>query len=304
MKKLSREELCQFNEFLVKQIYLTNRRIIQPLYRGDNLMNLREKLGIYYSKSETDYKELLSRLFMVGEKSKHFYSEEYFKSSNRTIRIDESNETVFHYIFDNLNSSIKSKNSITISFFEKNLLLKSYFSDKKNNKRIFSSSALSANENERIFFKNYYLSLLHQLGAINYKNKSHFVSASTDFTVAQDFSSNDSSSKRIIIHAWRPVNGKITHRFEKYNLPKYKSVPYRNQKEFSSLAGILPHYIIGLETLRDHKIFINPSIFANPISDDLFINGLNINQENFGEVLKLTNYGKSFEVRRNEIYEK
>lgn len=305
MGKLNRKELSQFNEFLLKQIYLTNRKMIQPLYRGDNLENLHYKLGVFYSKTETGHQELLKRLFMVGEKSKHFYSQEYFKSSKgSTMGIDECNKIVFDYIFDNVNNSIKSKNSYTINFFERNPLFKNYFLDKKNNKRMFSLSVLSANQNEQIFFKNYYLSLLHQLAGINYKNQSHFVSASTDFAVAQDFSGNKSSSKGIIIHAWKPTSKKIACRFEKYNLPKYISVPYRNQKEFSSLAGILPHYIIGLEILNDHKLFINPNIFTNPVSDNLFIDGLNINQEDFGEVLKETNYRASFEISDGKVYER
>ena len=73
MKNLSRQDLIHFNEFLLRQIRLTQRRIIYPLYRGDKLKNIFDRLGVFYDEVEPDYKQLLDRLFMVGEKSRNFY---------------------------------------------------------------------------------------------------------------------------------------------------------------------------------------------------------------------------------------
>jgi hypothetical protein len=303
MENLSIQDLTQFNAFLLKQIRLTQRKIICPLYRGDKLENLFTRLGSSYNEAkEPNYEQLLSRLFMVGEKSRNFYSDEFFQKDNRTIRIDDCDENVFNYIFDNINSSLKSKNTHTISFFDKNEKFKQFFSNKAANKQIFSSAILAAKESEQIYFKNYYLILLHQLGSINYRDSSHLVSTSMDYKVAQNFASGNYPSKSIVIHAWTTVNA-YRDKFKKYRLPKYSGMPYKNQKEISVLAGILPHYIIGLEIIEDEIFFINPNIFINAITDNLFIDGLDIDQTDFDEVLKQTKYRKSFWVQGDKIRE-
>ena len=274
------------------------------MYRGDKLKNLFERLGIFYNEDEPDYKQLLDRLFMVGEKSRNFYADEFFKaSSSRSIKIDDCNEKVFKYIFDNINDSIKSKNSSTIAFFDKNEEFKQFFLNEKDNKETFLKAFSSANENEQIYFKNYYLTLLHQLDAINYKNSSHVVSTSLDSSVAQKFAMAKLSGKSVILHCWTPKNNEINN-FKKHGLPKYKNAPYKNEKEVSILAGILPHYIIGLQVIEDEVFFINPNIFSNPVNDNLFIQGFNINQDGFDEIIKLTKYKKSFESQGNKIRER
>lgn len=304
MKNLSRQDLIHFNEFLLRQIRLTQRRIIYPLYRGDKLKNLFDRLGIFYDETEPDYKQLVSRLFMIGEKSRNFYSDEFFQThNNRTIRIDDCDENVFNYIFDNINSSLKSKNTYTKSFFDKNEKFKQFFLNKAANKKIFSSAILTAEKNEQVFFKNYYLTLLHQLGSINYRDSSHLVSTSKDYKIAKSFAGDNFSSRRIVIHAWTTVNARLS-KFKKYGLPKYSGMPYKSQNEISILAGILPHYIIGLQIIDDENFFINPNIFINPITDNLFIDGLNINQDDFDNVLRQTNYRKSFEVQGSKIRER
>ena len=304
MKNLSRQDLIHFNELLLRQIQLTQRRIIYPLYRGDKSKNLFDRLGIYYDEVEPNYNQLVSRLFMIGEKSRNFYSEEFFQTPNsRTIRIDDCDENVFNYIFDNINSCLKSKNTYTKAFFDKNEQFKQFFLNKTANKKKFSLAILAAEENEQVFFKNYYLTLLHQLGSINYKDNSHLVSTSKNYKIAKDFAGDNLSSKRIIIHAWTTVKARLS-KFKKYELPKYNGRPYKTQKEISILAGILPHYIIGLQIIEDEIFFINPNIFINPITDNLFIDGLNINQADFDEILKQTNYRKSFEVQGRRIRER
>lgn len=274
------------------------------MYRGDKLKNLFDRLGIFYDEAEPDYNQLVSRLFMIGEKSRNFYSDKFFQThNNRTIRIDDCDENVFNYIFDNINSSLKSKNTYTKSFFDKNEQFKQFFLNKAANKKIFSSAILAAEKNEQVFFKNYYLTLLHQLGSINYRDSSHLVSTSKDYKIAKNFAGDNFSSKRIVIHAWTTVTARLS-KFKKYGLPKYSGMPYKSQNEISILAGILPHYIIGLQIIDDERFFINPNIFINPITDNLFIDGLNINQDDFDNVLRQTNYRKSFEVQGSKIRER
>lgn len=304
IKKLDRQELLQFNLFLLEKEKLTRGKIITPIFRGDKLENLFIRLGIDYSETQNDYKELLYRLFMIGEKAKHFYSTEFYKPNYTTaITIDDCNEKVFEYIFDNISITSKSNNSHTRKFFNRNIAFKDFFQNKRDNKKQFVSNALSANVNEQKDFRNYYLTLLHQLGSIKYKNKTHLVSASTDKFIAESFAINKLTIKGIILHAWKP-SYKSLLQLKKFGLPKYTNSPYPHQKEISILAGILPHYIIGLEIIEDKEFYINPSIFSNTINCNLFTNGLEINQDNFDEVLKQTKYEKPFVMSGNQIQER
>lgn len=250
LQNLKKSELIHFNEFLLKLIELTQKRLIYTLYRGDSLFNLYTKLGLPYSEEETEHKELLKRLFLIGEKAKNFYSDELIielnsgeLNSGRNVKIDSCNEEVLRKIFDNLNKAVKNKNEFSEKFFNINKAFKEYFLNKQNK---ISFVTTIQNSIYKLSLRNYYLKLLHQLASINYKNSSHFVSTTQDSDVAIGFASHSNSNKKVIIHCWS-TNSYPIGRLRKLNLPQYRSAPYSWQKEESILAGILPHFIIGLQ---------------------------------------------------------
>lgn len=302
-EKLNLDQLIHFSSFLLMQSELVSKRRILTIYRGDKLKGLYDKLGVDYYQGDTDLSILLSRLFMVGEKAKRFYSESFFGfSKNNLIKLSDCDESVFVNIFNQIRNSIKSKNLNTLKFFENNPSFMEYFSD-KNNKGHFSNSLLSVGSEDRIQFRNYYLTLLHQLGAINYKDKSLLVSSTTSQRIAEEFAGNPTLDKSVKLHCWMPVNRR-RRQFKKLGLPRHVGSPYPNQKEVSILAGILPHYILGLEILGDGKFYFNPSLFSNSISEALFLEGIDIDQEKFDEVLMQTNYEHGFVVTGNNFKEK
>lgn len=293
---MKKKKLVHYNDFLLKHIDLTAKRIIKPIYRGDSLRNLCNKLNVEYNSEETNIETILDRLFMVGEKAKRFYTIE------ETFEIDDSSDYVFEKINKYFSDSLKSNNKSTLAFFNRNKSLKSFFSDKKQ-KRNFLRILEDANEKERIIIRNFYLTLLHQLAAINYKSKSHFVSTSEDYLIAEKFSSHKGELDRIILHCWRPIKEEKAV-IKKFNLPSYSLGPYDYQKEFSVLGGILPHFISGLEITRSNEFFPNPNIFSNQITDEIFISGLEINQINFENIFNLTNYKRSLVTNGLDIWEK
>ncbi len=269
-------ELLRYNNFLLKQIDLTRSRIIKPLYRGDSLENLCEKLNVYYNQDKTDIATLLERLFMVGEKAQRYYTNE------ENFKIDEAYDHVFEKIMEYFKTSLKNKNTYNIYFFERNLALKEFFSN-RGNKKIFLEKIEDATQRERISIRNYYLTLLHQLASINYKKKSHLVSGTEDYKIAQKF------SKEVILHCWQPIKME-RNVVKKYKLPLYSFGPYDYQKEFSFIGGILPHFISALEITTTNEFFPNPNIFKRNITTEHFLHGLEIDQSNFDDIVKLTSY--------------
>ncbi len=292
---MTKIELQRYNDFLLKHLELTRKKVIRPIYRGDSLKNLCDKLGVYYNYDTTDLKLVLDRLFMVGEKARRFHTDEV------NFTVDQTSDYVFEKIMSYFKSSLKSKNTSTLYFFNRNVGLKNFFSD-RNNKHLFLSIINNASERERFAIRNYYLILLHQLAAINYKNKSHFVSTSKDYAIAESFSNNNQDSNKIILHCWQPIQME-RNTVKKYNLPMYNFGPYSYQKEFSILGGILPHFIMGMENKRTNEFFPNINIFKTDITDEIFLSGLDIDQSNFDNIRNQTNYNRTLVTDGTNIWE-
>ena len=296
------EELKRFNLFLLGLTKASSQRKISTLFRGDKLSNVFTRLGMEYDAENPNYRDLLDRLFMVGDKARHFYNEQISQAGGRQISLEETNEETFKYIFDHLNKAVKSKNPYHKKFFDKNEEAKRYFQDKKN-KTTFLLVSSGGTIAEKKFFKYYYLSLLHQLAEIGYKAKSHIVSTSKKISIAEQFAGNNPSEKRIVLYAWKPIFYSPIS-FRKKQLPRFNGRPYSYQKEISIVAGILPHFIYGLEIVDEGLFFINPYLFNNPITSSLFKDGFNIDQTNFDAVLTTTNYRIGFNVVDNDISER
>ncbi|REG88761.1 hypothetical protein [Flavobacterium aquicola] len=287
MKKI---ELLRYNNFLLKQIELTQKRVIKPIYRGDSMENLCEKLNVFYDQKEIDIPTLLERLFMVGEKAQRYYT------NDENFKIDDAYDFVFENIMKYFTTSLKNKNKHTIAFFERNITLKIFFSD-RNNKQLFLEKIGNATQRERIAIRNYYLTLLHQLASINYKKKSHLVSTSKDYKIAEKF------AKEVILHCWQPIQME-RNIIKKYKLPHYSVLPYDYQKELTIIGGILPHFISGLEIIKTKEFYPNPNIFINDITNEHFLNGLEIDQSNFDNIVNSTNYKITLETDGIDIWER
>ena len=292
---MTNRELERHNNFLLKHMELTRKRIIEPIYRGDSLKNLCYKLNVEFSGKTTDIETLLYRLFMVGEKAQRFYTD------NENFRIEETDDYVFEKTYKYYKDSLKSKNTNTIYFFKRNTKFTDFFSNKEN-KQTFLNIIREATDSDKINIRNYYLILLHQLASINYKKKSHFVSTSKDYEIAEMFSNGKNEKHRIILHCWYPkkMNRKLT---AKYNLPTYNFHPYQYQKEYSVLGGILPHFISGIEFVESGDFYPNPNIINQDINNSTFLNGININQVNFHEIANLTNYKRTLTTDGNDTWE-
>ncbi|MDH6254205.1 hypothetical protein M2347_003932 [Chryseobacterium sp. H1D6B] len=288
-------ELQRYNDFLFLVNTLSYKREISQIYRGDSLENLCKKLNIDYLEENTDTDLVSERLFMVGEKAKRYYIDD------NSFRIEEYENKVFGKIIKYFNDSLKNKNENIKYFFERNSVLRDFFTDKKN-KQIFQEKIREASKLEKLAIRDYYLTLLHQLAAINYKNKSHFVSASKDYKIAREFSSSRKEKYRVILHCWQPIKNEKSI-VKKFSLPTYSFHPFQYQKEYSLLGGILPHFIHVIEFCDQNKFVPNPNIFNQDITKYSLYYGLEIDQSEFFEVLEHTNYKRSMTTNGTVYWE-
>ena len=104
------------------QLDLMRQKEIRALYRGDSLKSLCEKLNVSYNNGNVNVRDILDRLFMVGEKAIRYYT------CNVNFRIEDANDYVFDKIMGYFKSSLKAKNTNTTYFFERNKILKEFFS--------------------------------------------------------------------------------------------------------------------------------------------------------------------------------
>lgn len=288
-------ELQRYNNFLFLINTLSYKREISQIYRGDSLENLCNKLNVQYLEENTDLNLICERLFIVGEKAKRYYIDD------NSFKINDYEDAVFKIIIKYFKDSIKNKNESIKYFFERNSSLRDFFND-KNNKRIFQEKIRNASDLEKLAIRDYYLTLLHQLAAINYKNKSHFVSTSRDYEIADSFSKSKKEKYRVILHCWQPIRNE-KNIVKKFNLPTYSCHPFQYQKEYSLLGGILPHFIHMIEFCHQNKFVPNPNIFNQDINEYSLYYGLDIDQNNFLEIFKLTNYKRSITTNGNVYWE-
>lgn len=292
IRSLTNLELKHFIDFQIQQQKFSNQLIIN-IYRGLSLDFLCKNLGV--DSNKPNYKKLLEKLFMIGEKSK------YFKYKNSEFNLSDSSKTMFENIFDWISSSLSMADKLEIQkFCKQNIFFVSFFSNTRNRIKFINTIA-NLNENIKISIRNYYLILLHQFDNNPYKVRSLHTSTTIDTNVSSYFATNDG----VIIHAWIPRKEiqNYTHIIKQNNLPLYIS-PFVYEKELSILPGIFPHYMIGLEIIEGKKFYVNPYLFTNyNINKHTFLNGLNIDQSRFFDYLKDTSYKKFVLKYKNNIFQ-
>jgi len=286
------------DKFQKLKLNLSRNGNIRLLYRGDNLNSLYKRFGVVNDKSQYNRNELLKRIFLIGDKAKYFYKDEILKRNKyeRNIPLLDSDDEIIDGIFNQIWAAVESHKPYLLDYFEHNRDLKGYFGDPVNRKYFINS--INATK-DKFRYRNYYLTILHQLYFLEYRNNTHFVSTSTKVDVAKSFA----GKVGVIIHCWEPVTKLKRLLLKKYNLPRQNKLAFKEQSEVSLAAGILPHYIIGVEFLENNEFYFNSNILASEISEVIFMFGLNINQDNFFSVLRKTGFRKSFSIRGRRLEE-
>ena len=114
------------------------------------------------------------------------------------------------------------------------------------------------------------------------------LSTSKSMLQALQFAAFKRTNPWYVIHAWIPGGISIEKSIPERNLPRYIHRPFQKQKEISFFAGLLPHYIIGIQIMGASAMIYNPAIFSSWISPVTLFDGLKIDQSKFEEYASFT----------------
>jgi hypothetical protein len=155
---------------------------------------------------------------------------------------------------------------------------------------------------EKLNFRDYYLRPLHHLGAVGYYNNSVLLSTTAEFNIAQKFARSRKTSSSIIFVSWVNINARYRGLDEKLidinktAHPTYKKSFYPQQNEVTLRGGILPHFLIGY-IKENGEMELNPNLFATEKDfRRILAEGFDIDQRNFVNRLKETDYTVYFTV--------
>ncbi|WP_369049128.1 hypothetical protein [Tenacibaculum sp. UWU-22] len=310
---LTMEELKKFTSFCLalKKSGIRTRMI----FRGENYQSLKEKLSL---SGDNDFNKLNSLIFLIGEKGR-VYRKEYknkILNKKKIHSIDSVEIALFKYIFKKTNSIlIKNKDRKEIShFIQTNKKLNQYFSNKENVKDFTNKISILKTKDDKIKIRDYYLSLLHQIGGIGFYNNSFFLSTSKDIKIAEKFASNNNNSEKIIFISWvnYPINrigvnlnylNNFKKNLDDIGLPSYSKSFFPKQNEISIKGGLLPQYILGYIRPERNELIINPNFFTTEKEFRQIIKyGFEIDQSNFNNAIIETDYTGYFILDENDRY--
>ena len=214
-------------------------------------------------------------LFFYGEKAKYFWNDRLKTTGQLDFGINDTSTDFFKFIFNEFGNLINNDTCKrgTKNYFNKNKEAITYFKE-KNNIQIFTSTISKLSEQEKVSIRNYYLTILHQLGEHGYKDNSHFVSGTRNVNIAERFGNSE-----IVINFWQPnFNKTAAVLVPNQNLPQFIGKPYKNQNELSVFTVILPHFIYSFKFKGE--LYLNPAIEKITNFEIIALTGLDIDQEN------------------------
>lgn len=311
-RDLNQEELKKLTAFLL--YFNANPNKIRVIYRGENYESLKNKLNLL---DNEDYIRLSYFVFLIGDKGRTYRKtyREKIKNKNKVYSIDCIDDSFFENIFLKMRKILSNRNKPEIiRFNEANGILSEYFLNTSNKMDFINKIKLITNDKEKIKIRDYYLSLMHQIGQIGFYNNSFFTSTSFDYNKAIHFAENHSSSEKIIFVSWVKYpqnnigvsfnylnNAKIL--IKNSQIPNYNISFFPEQKEFAVKGGLLPHYILGYIKVDKNEFEINPNFFFTKKShDDILRNGFDIDQSDFHEALDQTDYKGFFILNIDSDY--
>lgn len=297
------EERCQ-------QLQKGNCRVV---YRGDRKGAVARRFGLEPAQIPGGFND---RLFLIGPKGRHFWRAVAEQGTANTASIDiaDASDTVFGRIFDMLQELLTVQRfspgvqAAIDRFKDKEPNCAQFFSLKKN-KKILVKSVRGLPNRPRIRIRDYYLTLLHHMGASEFYPVSFLLSATLSWEVAWQFST-DARQKQdeIIFIGWVPWGvDTILHTFrfgggwgrpdlmDQLGLPRYHRSFFPRQREVTLKGGLLAHYTLGYyHTHQGQQTFeVNPYLFQ--IANDHWIkDGLPVNQRNFYQELSQTEYQRAY----------
>ena len=304
--ELSYEQLLKLWEFYNM---LKGSRNSNFILRGDSDKNLRRQFNV-----DTGTPGVLAEcLFMTGVKGKMCWTE------NGGINADDYSTENFANICRSLVNCID--NGFSASGNKSRRMKVFCLNNKRFCKRIRNETALvkmyeKLGSEDRKKVSLYYLALAHTINDPSYRDTSGFVSTTTNPEEAENF------FRSIYIYGWVPRNYARTIDLVDINngmedirctgLPYYNIAVYPRQEEIALRCGFLPHFMIGFTV--GMNFYVNPAIFdaidkmhgitsfreLSKYNTELQWYGLIIDQQNFVEFIRKTNFKRYYTFDGNE----
>ena len=243
--------------------------------------------------------ELLHKIFLIGCKGEHFW-----KQQSRYITKTICKKT-FDQLFEDFSKilnrkdikSVRTKEHL-LQFWENNKCFCLYFSNPTNRQDMWNKvKALKQNERQKLL--NYYLAILHGIGRVALP-ESPMISTSQKLDVAAQKYQKDG----IIFISWIHKGKQLVPVYDinsdfifakLLELPTCSPSVFPEDFEFCISYGLQPHKILGV-IYKDY-LYVNPNIFSTRRTlVDAIKMGFYIDQTNFTEELKLTNFKRAFNL--------
>lgn len=309
-------KLWNFVNMLLGSMYST------WIFRGESDENLREQYGY-----DTNTPDILAQcIFMAGEKGRICWNEKKF------IDPDVVSTDNFRKICKILNKSIKEGCSSGSTgriqkmqnFHSRNREFCEAFDDTEN--LVMGYHELPYDNRRKINL--YYLSIIHTINSYKYHNTSGFVSATTSFKVAEQFTNGAtiygwvpkmpmSMTMRSMVKTIEYVLSRNVAGIKELGFPCCESSVYPGQKEISLRYGILPHFIVGFKA--GSRFYVNPALFntmdklqeidsfrkLNIFKRHLISYGLDVDQSDFEDFCRRTNFKRyySFDGEKYQLHD-
>lgn len=271
--EISEEQKGLFNFFETHLIDIYKEGNLIFIYRGESLKGLRRKL---FSNHEDFSKErLYERLFIVGDKARHFFMGNVADPKNRgwLTNINDCSPETFGFMFERIAKVVSTKNlELRIQQSCSSRFL-SYFCERNNHENFTKSveTFTKDNDQDRLKLRDYYLYFLHVAGSSGVREETMLVSTSLSVEVARGFSGKGEDG--LILYGFIPqpyhnflISPWLASEYHKIasdnGLPTYQPFGlFPEQLEISVKGALFSCFMIGVKQVENEDFVVNPHIF-------------------------------------------
>ncbi|MEA5464225.1 hypothetical protein [Leptothoe sp. PORK10 BA2] len=292
-----------FNSFKDHLIDFYKEGNLLFVYRGETFKRLKKRLFSNYD----DFSEskLHERIFLIGEKARHFYTDKPENSTSRgwlTNINDSSNET-FSHLFKRIGNVLSTSGLEHRIYQSCSSRFRKYFSDSKNCQDFLDliNAATDAGDEKRLKLRDYYLYFLHVAGSAGIREETMLVSTSLSIETSENFAGEkDSDALTLCGFIPQPYHNFMVSPWlaseyhaiaSNHSCPTYQPFGlFPEQFEASIKGALFPCFILGIKQIKNKKFVVNPHIFDINNFYDAGKHGILVDQSNFMNSILSTKY--------------
>jgi len=281
------------------------------LYRGESKTNLRRQLLPPLAADLPD-DLLYTRLFLFGEKARHFSrdSDEALRGRRWLRYISDTTSDTFAWLFDQIHRIIRYRYNHVQRFRADNPEFAVFFSDPQS-KSEFRRRALGLFPTCRAHVRDYYLYFLHTYGRKGIDRETPLVSTSEARSQARRFQGR--GKEGVLLYIFLPsryrrnaVSSRVGPAFDsavrRSGLPTYQpgAELYAKQREVALRGAVFPQYIFGVEDNATNQFIVNPHLLQMRLEDIVGItrHGIAIDQRAFDLLIRETGFYRYVRAER------